>query len=314
MIEQDFLVLTSIGLYCKAGDFYLDPQQPVRYSVVSHAHADHAVPGSLRVYATPATIAFMQLRYKKNTGKNLHTYNYSESFELNGIKITFLPAGHILGSAQILMEYKGIRYLYTGDFKLQKDDTCESFCFQKTDVLITETTFADPAHIHPPDEEEITKLNGISGRNIVIGTYVLGKAQRLSQLISRLCPDKKMMIHYSILPFHHMYKNFGIDTGKWEAFNRREFKYGTDIIYLVPPLAYNTYALRNEYELAFASGWENLQTKNETKLYISDHADWNELLSLVEHSSPKEVWTLHGNGSHLKEYLQTRNLNVKILN
>src|ERR1700679_996625 len=125
-IKDDFLFFDKNGLYCKYGDFYIDPTQPVQKAVISHAHADHAVSGNHGVYCTAATSAFMALRYGKNTGR-FSIIGYDRQFIVGGVALRLLPAGHMLGSAQVLMEYDGVRYLYTGDYKLQPDATCEPF-------------------------------------------------------------------------------------------------------------------------------------------------------------------------------------------
>src|SRR5665213_3636831 len=139
MIVDDFVCFDANGLYCKYGDFYIDPVQPVTNAVI----------GNNKVCATAATLAFMQLRYGKNAGRLLNAISYNQPFLIRDIQITFIPAGHMLGSAQILMEYKGIKYLYTGDYKLQPDATCEPIEWVKADVLITESTFANPEILHP---------------------------------------------------------------------------------------------------------------------------------------------------------------------
>ena len=159
MIQADFLSFNENGLYCPAGDFYLDPGKPVKNAVISHSHGDHATPGNTNVYCTPATAAIMQLRLKKGAGKDFFIKGFHEQFRLNNVLLTFYPAGHILGSAMVLMEYKGFRYLYTGDFKLQEDLTCEPAELVEADVLITETTFANPQIKHPDPAMEIAKLN-----------------------------------------------------------------------------------------------------------------------------------------------------------
>jgi len=179
-IKDDFVCFNINGLYCKYGDFYIDSTLPVNRAVISHAHADHAVSGNTNVYGTEATLAFMQLRYGKNTAKVLNTVPYNSPFNFGGVKITLIPAGHMLGSAQVLMEHEGIRYLYTGDYKLQADATCEPIEWVKADVLITESTFADPAILHPDPVAEIEKLNSVK-INILLGAYGLGKSQRLDQ-------------------------------------------------------------------------------------------------------------------------------------
>ena len=112
-IIDDFLSFNTNGLYCKYGDFYLDPKEPVQTAVISHAHADHAISGNTNVYCTETTAAFMQLRYGKNAAKVFNLAAYHNAFTVGGVQITFISAGHMLGSAQVLMEYEGVRYLYT---------------------------------------------------------------------------------------------------------------------------------------------------------------------------------------------------------
>lgn len=312
MLNSEFLTFAPEGLYCQAGGFYVDPSQAVQHAVISHAHGDHACPHNVNIYCTAPTQAFMQIRQKKNAGKYFHTISYGESFELNGVKITFYPAGHILGSAQILMEYEGVRYLYTGDIKLQDDLTCEPVQFVKADVLITETTFANPEVIHPPAEQEILKLNDTSA-NILLGAYSLGKTQRLINLIDRFCPGRQTLLHHSMMSLTQVYDKFGYSPGKYAPYDRKLMKnQQSGLIYIVPPLTFECYFRARGVLRAFASGWKRLQRQNDIELFISDHIDWNELLTLIKEVSPSEIWTLHGNGEFLKSYLSS-SLPVKIL-
>src|ERR1700761_8746509 len=223
MILDDFLYFDTNGLFCKYGGFYIDPQQPVKTAVISHAHADHAISGNGEVYCTEATAAFMQLRYGKNAAKEFNIAGFSQPFTIGDVRLTFIPAGHILGSAQILMEYEGIRYLYTGDYKLQPDATCEPAEWVKTDVLITESTFADPDVIHPDPIEEIKKLNNIKS-NILLGAYGLGKSQRLIRLITEYAPQKTILIHHRIMPLNAVYERMGYSPGKYQLYSRKLMK------------------------------------------------------------------------------------------
>lgn len=313
MIIADFLILDETGLYCRIGNFYIDPQKPVHTAVISHAHGDHAVRGNGNIYCTAATAAIMQLRYKKNAGTNFFLKNYRNSYDLNGVRITFIPAGHILGSAQILLQYDGVRYLYTGDFKLQHDATCEPFEFETADVLITETTFADPEVSHPNPEEEIKKL-AITNHNILLGAYSLGKSQRIINLVQTQCPDKMVLVHHTILPINKLYEDHAFPPGRYEPYNRKLMKNpGQNYIYIVPPLTFDSYFRAGNVLRAFASGWKRLQNKNHIELLISDHADWQDVLMLIDKVQPKEIWTLHGDGQHLKKHFEG-NLLIKILN
>lgn len=138
MILDDFVQIDEKGLYCKYGDFYLDPKLPAKTALITHAHADHAVSGNHDVYCTRATASVMQLRYDRTAAKVFNIVGFNQPFTIGKVTITLIPAGHMLGSAQVLMEYKDTRYLYTGDYKLQPDDTCEPIEWVTTDVLITE--------------------------------------------------------------------------------------------------------------------------------------------------------------------------------
>jgi len=313
MILNDFLIINERGLYCPYGDFYLDPQLASGHAIISHAHADQAVHGNNFVYCTPPTAAIMQHRYKRNSGNRIQTYAWSIPFKLNGINISFIPAGHILGSAQVLMEYKGIKYLYTGDYKIQDDLSCERIEFVKADVLITETTFADPAIEHPPATDEIKKLN-LSNHNVLLGAYSLGKAQRLIGLISEHCPKRRILVHHSIFGLNKLYEQFGFPLGQYELYTRKLMKDpGQNMVYIVPPLTFNSYRQAKDVLRAFASGWINLQLNNDLKILISDHVDWKNILNMIDKVDPSEVWTLHGNGKHLKAYFKNH-LFIKILN
>ena len=312
MILEDFLVFNENGLYCKVGNFYLDPQKPVANAVISHAHGDHACPGNNTVYCTPATSSIMLLRLKKNAGKQFHIFKYHESFFIQEVKLTFIAAGHILGSAQVLMEYRDIKYLYTGDFKLQEDQTCEPAEIVECDVLITETTFADPATAHPLAETEILKLNQ-TNHNILLGAYTLGKSQRLVNLIDRYCKERTVLLHHSILPIMKIYEEYGFHAGSYQAYNRKLMKLpDSGFVYIVPPLTFDCYFRAKGVLRAFASGWKKLQSQNDLELFISDHADWNDILKYIRMSRPSEIWTLHGKGEYLKEYFKNI-LPVKIL-
>lgn len=313
MILDDFLVPTKIGLFCVYGNFYLDPREMVKNAVISHAHGDHAISGNFHVYCTQATSSFMKQRYKKFAAEEFHIQAFHSVFSLNDVKISFIPAGHILGSALVLMEYKGIRYLYTGDYKLQPDDTCEPIEFVEADVLITETTFANPDTRHPDAVAEIKKLNSTQS-NIMLGAYALGKSQRLIRLINDHCPDKRILVHHNILPFVKLYEELGIDMGKYEVYDRKVMKNNqSQMVYIVPPLVYRSYIKAINVVRVFASGWKHLQNNNELQLYISDHVDWNDIILTIEKVKPAQVWTTHGSGIQLKSYFQNI-LDVKLLN
>lgn len=300
-IIEDFLVKRDKGYYCSYGDFYIDPLYPVKHAVVSHAHGDHASPGHRNIYCTAGTAAIMQYRYPKQASNSYHIKGFSEFFQINGVDIYLYPAGHILGSAQIMMIYKGVRYLYTGDYKLQEDRTCEPIQIVEAEVLITETTFANPETKHPDPVSEIMKLDVKS--NILLGCYSLGKAQRITALLNEHLPHKEVLLHYQIMPIHRIYDQFIDVPLKYEQYNRKSMKEaGDNKIYLVPPLTFNSYRRAKNVLKAFASGWERLQAQNDISLFLSDHVDWNDILYFVGQVKPKAIWTLHGDGRALHAY------------
>jgi putative mRNA 3-end processing factor len=312
-IIADFIVQTPIGLYCSYGNFYLDPKEGVKDAVISHAHGDHAVSGNQNVYCTTATSLFMIHRYKKFAASTFCIKNFQEAFDVNGVKITFYPAGHILGSCLVLMEYQGVRYLYTGDYKLQPDATCEPIIFVKADVLITETTFANPTTRHPDVINEVQKLNAIES-NVMLGAYALGKSQRLIELMNAHCPTKRILVHHSIMPFVKIYEQMGINLGNYEMYDRKVMKNNlTNLIYIVPPMVFHSYIKAINVVRIFVTGWKHLQKQQQIQLIISDHVDWQDILTTIEEVSPQEVWTTHGEGNQLQSYFGSK-LAVKLLN
>lgn len=307
---HNFLAFAHRGLYCEAGGFYLDPKLTVKNAVISHAHSDHAIRGNENVYCTAPTAEFMK---KKFHGKSIyHVKNFGEKFSLGNVSITFFPAGHILGSAQVLMEFDGVSYLYTGDFKTVNDPSCEPFHFTKADVLYTETTFAKPSFSHPDPKKEISKLNSYTGINILIGCYSLGKAQRITQLATQHCPDKKVIVHSESVAFHKIYESFGFSLGNWLRYDRKLMKESDNIIYVAPPSVYYRLAESRKFLMTFATGWKQFY-RGDLRLTISDHADWRELHSLIAYMKPKTVFTLHGDGSRLKKFFMGQAMNVVML-
>lgn len=302
-VLADFLVATPSGYYCRYGDFYIDPLLPVENAVISHAHGDHARPGHQHIYATAGTAEFMKHRFPRQAPGSYNTVPFGDYFWINGIEFRFIPAGHILGSAQIWMRYAGCTYLYTGDIKLQEDPTCEALQTVQADVLITETTFAHPETSHPDPVAEIKKLNA-TNHNIMLGCYALGKSQRITQLLNQYCPDKTVYVHHNILPLHRIYDRIGIAPLRYEIYQRKVMNDGKNKIYLVPPMTFNNYFRAKNVLRAFASGWQRLQRHNDIELYISDHVDWNDLLRFIQEVNPQEIWTVHGDGSHLIRHLE----------
>jgi putative mRNA 3-end processing factor len=312
MILDDFLAFNANGLFCKYGNFYLDPKQPVEHAVISHAHGDHAIPGNRNIYCTAPTADFMRLRYGKNAGANFNLFKWHQEFTIGGVNIIFISAGHMLGSAQVQMVHNEVIYLYTGDYKTQPDATCEPIEWAHADVLITESTFANPGTQHPDPVTEIQKLNGINV-NIMLGAYSLGKAQRLIRMINDYAPQKKVLVHFRIAPLNAIYEKHGVVLGAYRMYNRKLMKTQEEYVYIVPPFTFDSYRNAKDVKRLFASGWKNLQVNQHDTLFISDHVDWNGVLQAVKHVNPQQLWTLHGEGIHLQNHLSERIL-TKALN
>jgi len=310
-VINGFLTKTSGGLFCEIGDFYLDPKRSVKTALVSHAHGDHAVRSKGDVYCTAPTKSFMNYRHGESPNTFFTVVEYGLPFYLNKIKITFYPAGHILGSAQILLEYEGERYLYTGDFKTQNDESCENFQYVECDHLITETTFASPDYSHPDPIEEIRSVMDNS-KKVIIGAYSLGKSQRLTRLITSNYPDTTVYIHPELEEYHRLYEEHGYALGDWKSFRRDEFEREDGAFYIVPPAYFRKYSSQPNVLSVFATGWKRSFYRCDRVLRISDHADWNGVLEMVRNTKAKKVYTVHGNGTLLKEHLKD-SIEVKII-
>ncbi len=302
-IINNFLEKTKVGLYCIPGKFYLDPNRAVPLAVVSHAHSDHANPGSEKIICTGGTAALVTTRHERVIDGRYQVVNYLEAFMIGPVEVTFVPAGHMLGSAQILMVFEGVRYLYTGDFKTQEDTSCETFHFTECDYLITETTFASPEYAHP---DPVAELKGVVnlGSNVVIGAYAIGKAQRLTSLITEYFTHLPIFIHPNLRKYHEVYHDYGFHLGEWNVYTRAEFKSLRQSIYIVPPSDFKRYTRNKNVIKVFATGWKRSYYSCDKVLSVSDHADWNGVLELVEKSKAKKVFTVHGDGSYLKKHYE----------
>jgi putative mRNA 3-end processing factor len=208
------------------------------------------------------------------------------------------------------MEHEGHKYLYTGDFKTQTDASCEQFEFVECDHLITETTFASPDYIHPDPVKEIQSLLKECNK-VVVGAYSLGKAQRVTQLITKHCGHFKVYVHPDLEEYHRMYEDHGYALGDWHAFRRKDFEDDEYSAYIVPPSHFRSYSGHNVLKV-FATGWQRSYYRCDKVLRVSDHADWPAVLEMVRRTKAKKVYTVHGNGKFLKEHLK-ETIDVKII-
>ena len=292
------------GIYIRPADCWVDPSRAVETALVTHGHADHARGGHGTTVATPETLAIMKLRYATDAGSTAVAYH--ETMRLPGnVDATYFPAGHVLGSAQILLEHAGEKIVITGDYKRRHDPTCAPFEVVSCDVFITEATFGLPLFTHPPISQEIAKLLGAldadRDRCVLVGAYALGKAQRVIAELRAAGHSQPIYLHGAMEKMCRLYEEHGVALGdlRLVADTPKDAMRGHVII--SPPSALNDRWSRRlpDPVTAMASGWMRVrqrarQRNVELPLIISDHADWNELTRTIEEVHAQENWITHG--------------------
>ena len=324
MRPEQLLTPTPAGLFCPPGRFHIDPTRPVERALITHAHSDHARPGHAAVAATPETLDLMRLRYGEGFAATTQAVGYGERIAIEGIGVTFWPAGHILGSAQILLEAGGLRLLATGDYKTVADPTCAPFEPLACDVLITEATFALPVFRHGEGSVEIGKvlrsLALFPDRTHLIGVYALGKAQRVIALLRLAGYDSPIYLHGALEAFTRYYATHGLDPGAVKIVREAPRAALAGAIVLCPPAAlHDVWARRfGDPVRSLASGWMRLRARArqrgvELPLVISDHADWEELTATIGASGAGEIWVTHGREEALVHWSVARGLKARAL-
>jgi len=320
-MHSDILTLSDKGLYCPAADIYLDPHKRVKRALITHGHADHARRGHGEVITSKSGQLIVQHRVGAETP--VRGVPFGESFDIGKARVSFHPAGHILGSAQIRLEVGGKIAVVTGDYKRGRDPTCEPFEPVPCDVLVTETTFGLPIYRWPDPGEEAKKIdawwaaNQAEGFNSLLLGYSLGKAQRLLAMLNR--ERGPILLHGAVLPFQKFYREAGIDLPDAHHVNAeriRETKGRAMIV--APPSVVNTPWMRKlePVRTAMASGWMLTRGQRRRAGYdkgfvISDHVDWPELVRTVEDCRAKEVWTMHGQREAVSRYFQERGFTTR---
>ena len=335
MIRPDQLLCPSpAGLYCPPGDFYIDPVRPVDRAVLTHGQADHARAGHGTVLATPETLAIMAVRYGEEFTARRQSLVYGETTSINGVEVSFAPAGHVLGSAQAVTKWKGMTIVCTGDYKRREDPTCPPFEPVPCHVFISEATFGLPVFVHPDTRGEIAKLLDSVQHNPdrahLVGAYALGKAQRIITLLRLMGYDKPIYIHGALQRLCDLYEEHGVDLGELrpatiDAKDGPDGKKGgkqdfAGQIIIAPPAAIqDKWARRFPDPLpAFASGWMRVRQRAkqrgvELPLIISDHADWTELTDTITEVNPEELWVTHGREEALVRWASLKGLKAKPL-
>ncbi len=310
---HDILRPTDAGLYCPPGDFYVDPVRAVARAVITHGHADHARAGHGAVLATKETLAIMGARYGETFAASPQAARYGGAVSVNGVSVTLVPAGHVLGSAQIVIEHAGRRMVVSGDYKRRRDPTCAPFEVVACDVFISEATFALPVFRHPDDSGEIARLiksvAQFPERTHLVGAYSLGKAQRIIRLLREAGYDRTIFIHGAMEKLCALYQSFGVDLGALAPATVEDRTKFAGAVVIGPPSAFaDKWARRFPDPVScFASGWMRIrqrakQSGVELPLIISDHADWDELTETVGEIAPQELWVTHGRDDALARW------------
>ncbi|SFJ27648.1 putative mRNA 3-end processing factor [Phyllobacterium sp. CL33Tsu] len=306
MRPEALLCSTPAGLYSPAGDFYIDPVRPVDRALITHGHSDHARSGHAKVMATRQTLDIMALRYGAGFAGQTQAAELGQTTEINGVSVSFHPAGHVLGSAQIAVEKEGMRIVASGDYKRRPDPTCLGFEPVACDVFITEATFALPVFRHPDSRDEIAKLlksvEQFPERSHLVGAYALGKAQRVIRMLRDAGYDQTIYIHGALAKLCDYYQSQGIHLGKLAPATvengSSDFR---GAIIVGPPSAFlDRWARRFPDPVScFASGWMRIRQRArqqgvELPIILSDHCDWDELTQTIGDLGPKQVWVTHG--------------------
>ena len=321
---DQWLYPTERGLYCAPAGVYIDPARAVPRAIVTHGHSDHARAGHGAVLATPETVAVMKLRLGEDSAGRFEAATPGHTLNINGVSVRLVPAGHILGSAQVVLEWNGQRAVVSGDYKRSADPTCAPFEPVACDVFVTEATFALPVFRHEPAVREVARLLASIRRNPdrahLVGAYGLGKCQRVIRLARDAGYDAPIYLHGAMMAMTELYRDLGVDLGDIRPVPEVKPAELAGALVLCPPSAVSDRWSRRfpDPVTAFASGWMRIkgrvrQSGVELPLVISDHADWPELIATVLETGAEDVWVTHGRDDALVYELTRRGLKARAL-
>ncbi len=314
---------TDKGLYCEAGDFYIDPWQPVHRAVLTHAHGDHARAGSAQYFAEASSEGV--LRQRLGADMPLVSKQYGELFQLGRASISLHSAGHVLGSAQVRIEVGGQTWVVTGDYKRARDPTCMPFEPVRCDVLISEATFALPCYRWPDTKDVIAEIwrwwqsNREQGRASVLFCYAFGKAQRvLAELMAHTV--EPIYLHGAVLPIVEQYARAGVRMLSTQLVVRERKADYRGALIIAPPSASGTPWMRRfgDASTGFCSGWMRIRGARRRRGYdrgfvLSDHADWPALIETIRESGATRVYLTHGYSDALVRYLREQGMDAAAL-
>ena len=318
-MQQPLIQPTARGLYCAAGDFHIDPWRPVERALITHAHADHARSGHQRYWAASEGIGLLRRRLGAKAA--LTAVGYGEPLRFGPVQVSFHPAGHVLGSAQIRVERDGEIWVASGDYKRDRDPTCRPFEPIRCDTFITEATFALPAYRWPAAESVAADIgqwwaeNAAAGRTSVLFCYALGKAQRVLAQLPSDAPGP-IYLHGAVAPLTEDYRAAGVVLPATRMISEAPDAedYATSLV-LAPPSAAGSPWMRRFRRpvTGFASGWMRIRGNRRRRghdrgFVISDHADWPGLLQTIAETGAQEILTTHGRADELVRHLREQGL------
>jgi putative mRNA 3-end processing factor len=313
-VSSQLVIQTESGLYCEAGDFYIDPWLPVDRAIITHTHSDHAHPGSSHYLASLEGARLSRIRLGSEA--EIQFLPYGEQIYINGVSVSLHPAGHIIGSAQIRLEHNGEVWVVSGDYKLRNDPTCSRFEIVRCHSFITEATFGLPIYRWPSPESVMEEINNWwrgnqeTGRASLLLAYSVGKSQRILKGIDASIGP--IYTHGAVEKIVNEYRAAGVDLPVTmpvsEAAKKTDW---TKALIIAPPSAKGTPWTRRfgVHSTAFASGWMSIRgTRRRQALdrgfVLSDHADWEELLTAIKATGAEQVWVTHGYVPVLARYLR----------
>ncbi|NQD69303.1 ligase-associated DNA damage response exonuclease [Sphingobacterium shayense] len=300
------------GIYCPVGGFYVDPWRPVDLALITHGHADHARAGMKKYLCHHYTVPILQSRIGADI--RIQGIGYGESVLINSVKVSFHPAGHIIGSAQVRMEYKGKIVVVSGDYKLQEDGLSTPFEVVRCHEFVSESTFGLPIYqwnsVDQQNRElaEWVLLNQSYNRTSVFVGYSLGKAQRIMKAIEGIAP---IYVHYAIDKLNRAYEKVGIKLPEYQTIDfRGDIKHVNNSIVIVPPSLIDSNILKKIPNMAFGicSGWMTVRGARRWRsadagFAVSDHADWNDILQVVRQTQAEKIYVTHGQTTVFTKYL-----------
>jgi putative mRNA 3-end processing factor len=317
----DLLQFTDKGIYCEQARVYLDPWKPVDKALISHGHSDHAYFGHKK-YLT-STLAMPVIKHRLYLQDNIESLDYNKSVTINGVNFSFHPAGHIPGSAQIRVEYKGEVWVFSGDYKLERDNISTPFEPIKCHAFITESTFGLPIYKWKPQQEVFSEINDwwrknrSEGKTSVIAGYTLGKAQRI---LKNVDPSiGKIFTHGAVDTINNVLKRQGLDLPEAPRISdeiKKEDIKGSLVV--CPPSAVGSSWMRRflPYSLGVASGWMKLRGTRRRRgadrgFVLSDHADWNDLNKAILATGAEKVFVTHGYTEIFAQWLREKGIDAK---